>query len=535
MKRIKIIVIASVLLLGTANSKKGIAQVCEPESTQSALQYLRRASLDFRGHLPSIEELESVVTNQSIDAAIIENMVESDAFLETVRAYHRDLLWANVNSQRLTANTWRLTTPRGALRSDILFLIAAARATSYRGSQIPCQNKPQSELGYDPISGIPNTETTALGEQEGYVEVSPYWAPNTRVKVCAFDAQENLEGTGRNGQTVQCNRTTNARDCGCGPSLKWCHSRNGAQDTERYITNSWNEQIFRFVENIVSNDQPYSEILTGNNYEVNGPTSNYFLNLWSAGQAQLLSYPIQNYTIPEVPFSELENWQPVTGGLRHAGLLTLPAFLVKFQTNRSRANRFYNAFLCQEFQAPEGGLPASDDECNQEPNLSERCGCDYCHQTLEPAAAHWGRWVEAGVAPLNEDLFPKTNDDCLRPGARNSLNCRRFYLTQAQHPKEEPYVGQLISYMFATAEMEDNIEKGPEKLARAAIDSGAFASCTVKNVWKHYVGKSETVLDESIHSELTEVFKQGYDLKALVKNIVTRSQYVDAGLYEAEE
>jgi len=508
------------------------AQVCDGEDTQAALQYLRRASLDVRGHLPTIDELNSVVTNEAIDPAIIDNMVDSDLFVDTLRQYHRDLLWTNVTNQRLTANTWLLAAGRRGGARDVMFIPGFARANTYRGAQISCQDKPQSELGYDTATGLPNTETTMAGEQEGYVEIEPYWAPGTTIKVCAFDAQDNLMGTNNAGRPVDCSRTVTAKNCGCGPELQWCHSGNA---TQRAITESFNEQMFRFVEKIISGNRPYTDILTAKDMEVNGPISAYFRNLWNSGQGQLASNSEQNYEMPVIGFSETNNWQTVTREDRHAGLLTMPAYFIKFQSNRGRANRFYNAFLCQDFQAPEGGLPASDDDCHNEPNLTKRCGCKYCHQSLEPAASHWGRWAEAGVAPMNMDLFPVVKPECAGGNANRNFQCRRFYLTEAQHPDEEPYVGTLLSYVFADQEMEDNIETGPIAIAQEAIDSGAFASCTVNKMWSLFMARTPENGEAALVDSLTEDFKTDYNLRRLVKNIMKRPEYVDAGRYSNEK
>ena len=49
----------------------------------------------------------------------------------------------------------------------------------------------------------------------------------------------------------------------------------------------------------------------------------------------------------------------VEAGPAHAGVLTSPAYLLRFQTHRARANRFHVSFLCQPFVAPDGGLPAT--------------------------------------------------------------------------------------------------------------------------------------------------------------------------------
>src|SRR5262249_21684828 len=158
------------------------------------------------------------------------------------------------------------------------------------------------------------------------------------------------------------------------------------------------------------------------------------------------------YPIPAIAFTDKDNWQKVDRLTRHAGVLTMPAYLLKFQSNRGRANRFYNAFMCQHFEAPPGGLPAATDECNSEPDLTERCGCKYCHVAVEPAASHWGRWAEAGVAPLNEVEFPQYKPECAGPNALRNAVCRRLYFTSPATAKEEPFRGMLMSYVFADAE-----------------------------------------------------------------------------------
>ena len=48
--------------------------------------------------------------------------------------------------------------------------------------------------------------------------VAPYWAPDTRIKVCAYDAQANAMGT--DGQPCDVYNPNLA--CGCGPNLRQC-------------------------------------------------------------------------------------------------------------------------------------------------------------------------------------------------------------------------------------------------------------------------------------------------------------------------
>jgi hypothetical protein len=219
--------------------------------------------------------------------------------------------------------------------------------------------------------------------------------------------------------------------------------------------------------------------------------------------------------------------------------LTLPGFLLKFQSNRGRANRFYNAFLCRNFQAPEGGLPAPSDACNDEPDLTQRCGCAFCHSTVEPAAAAWGRWTEAGLAPMAGDEFPRYRDRCdpsSNPRAANDFFCRRFYMIDPVHEKEMAYSGQLISYVFADEHpgRGDTIEAGPRGLAEQAIVSGEFAKCTTQRVWSQFIGREATSTEDEVMTALAQSFSELFTLRDLIRSVVTRPEYRYAGLYEQE-
>ncbi len=514
------------------------AQVCEGSELQSSLQYLRRASLDLRGALPTVEELEAVVAAGEVDLAVIESMLEGEDFEHQMRAYHRDLLWTNLDNQRLTAVIWNLVGPgdRGALASPAFW--APQRSDRYRGGRFPCKDEPAAFGREGEILTTPHP-TEGRVVQEGWVEVSPYWAPTTTVRVCAFDAQEALRVpnlANPNQPQLECS-STGAQDarCGCGPNLSFCQVRVGQLDTRLEIVRSFSEQLLRYGDEVVREGRPYTDFLLGTEMEINGPLSHYLRFQTRTGGGNFLGLPTQGYEVPEIGFDEGDRWVKIERGERHAGVLTMPGYLVKFQTNRSRANRFYNAFLCQYFEAPPGGLPASDDPCSEEPNLTERCGCKFCHVSVEPAAAYWGRFAEAGLASLNEDVFPKFNRACSTPqSARNPL-CRFFYLTEAGHPDEAPYVGMMLPYVFADAVREENIELGPAALAQEAVESGDFARCTTRKMWRSLMGREPLVEDEPVVEALAEDFiANDYDLRELVLSLVTRPEYIEGERFGRE-
>jgi hypothetical protein len=210
-------------------------------------------------------------------------------------------------------------------------------------------------------------------------------------------------------------------------------------------------------------------------------------------------------------------------------VLTDPAYLLRFQTNRARANRYYTVFLCQPFSAPPGGLPSPADSCSSEPDLQQRCGCKYCHALLEPTASHWGRWSEQGAAFLDPERFPRTRPDCeacaLR-GQQCSDDCRRFYVTNSIDPKQEPYLGGLNAYEFRRPEHERNVESGPRLLALSTITDNRLPMCSAGNVVRMLFGREPAEHEADwIASLATRFVQDGYSWKALVKAVVTSDAY----------
>jgi hypothetical protein len=268
--------------------------------------------------------------------------------------------------------------------------------------------------------------------------------------------------------------------------------------------------------------------------ELNGPIVHWLENQTQTSLGLIPAAPVQNYPIPDLAFAE-PDWVQVERGRRHAGVLSMPGYLVKFQSNRGRANRFYNAFLCQHFESS-NPLPPANDPCHLEPDLTKRCGCKDCHTTLEPAAGHWGRWAEGGLLPLEEPTFPTYNPACVTGSSgRASALCGLFYFTQRDvtNPEtDQQYVGLLKPYVYASEETEQNIEAGPEKIAEEAVESGAFAACTVRHMWNRFMSRDPTVDEEEEIDALAQDFATDYSLKRLIEQLVTRREYVEAGAPE---
>jgi hypothetical protein len=481
-------------------------------------QLLRRWSLDLRQRAPSPAEYAALAADQGPVEAHADAMLASAEFSAALRAYHRDLLWPSL-SNALVFNAIAQLTRAG----DRWFNDTDERNVAYRRGPTgtPCADREQHEFDADgaPVPGPDG--------RDGWVWVEPYWAPGTRLKVCAYEAQPRLtaEETDASGRTwtVPCHVTGGyvSRRCGCGPALAFCN----AGPTRGLIRDGFVEQLLRLVDDVVQHDRPYTELLTTRAVEVNGPVSHYLRWQWGFA-ADVLMVP--DWTPPDVPFTEARTWVRAERGPAHAGLLTLPAYLLKFQTNRSRANRFHNAFLCQPFQPPPGGLRLT---ASSEPDVAKRPGCAYCHQTLEPAAAWWGRFVEQGVTWLDPALYPVEHEACRNrawdndPLLRNL--CLRAYISG------RPPAGVLRAYEFArdgspeAEQLARHAALGPRGFAEEAIRDGRFAACTTRKWWAHLM-RREPASDEErddLPRLASEFARGGFRLKPLVRAIVTSEAY----------
>jgi hypothetical protein len=521
----------TVTVLALTCSTTALAQVCEAPSTQQSLQYLRRLSLDVRNHVPDVDEVEAVVEAGGVDDALIDEMFASEEWTQRMRRYHLDQLWTVLSTQQLTNPNFRLTVMAQSADGTPIYWVGN-RANVYRGfAYEPCNDEP---VNYDALGNIATTPSPSTEDavREGWIEVNPYWAPDTTIKVCAFDAQIGNEvpnPLGIDGTIWECSIAGSSGNprCGCGPNLDWCQSLPDL--TEAYIDYYFAIQLLRFSDEILAGERPYTDFIAGRTIEINGPISHFLRHQTWASLGTIIALPDNEMEVPEIPFDELETWETVQRVGRHSGVVTMPAYLLRFATNRARAARFYEAFLCQSFEPPPGGLPAASDPCNNEPNLTKRCGCDHCHKTLEPAAAHWGRYAESGFAPLLEEMFPTNQPACINN--RQSGICRFLYVNEAIVPEEEPYLGMLRPYLYADAETRANIEQGPTALAADAIASGAFAECTVKKMWRLMMAHDPGPRDAETIAALTAQFEQDFDLKTLLKTIVKRPEYVEGSAY----
>ncbi|MFO0723280.1 MAG: hypothetical protein U1E65_05835 [Myxococcota bacterium] len=533
-------------------------QSCKVVRPLEGQRLLRRMSLDLRGVTPTYEETllqqgQDKLSDSTIDAALA-----SPDFRATMRRYHQSLLWPNVSQVELSPNPYNLIGYAFA-ENDIVYFspLRAVFVRTISGELFrPCKNEPAR---FD-ADGLPIADPLVIGGetvayQEGWVMVEPYWAPGTQVKVCAYDAQpaaaaapcpgpasrypflapscEAIQSyaaatqTPFTGATVDCSGPFGsfAPGCGCGPNLRMCTT----PETLATLQQSMLDQELKIIDDVIAEDRPYTDVLLTKQLPINGPLAHY-LKYQSRLSFDLYGDPDSATPIPEaLRFSDPpDQWTRVTRGGRHSGVLTTPGYLLRFQSNRARAHRYYNAFECSSF-IPAGSLPSPFEPCSQHEDLTKRCGCDACHKQLEPLASHWGRFAEYGFAPIDDQTFPKViGSSCAAPfsSMERLFRCTRFYKLDVVGD-EVPFRYDLNAYVFRTPTEVENIEAGPSHLVQSSIESGAFATCTTRKMWTQLMRRSPSADEEAtVIPGLAESFKaSGYKLKSLVKTIIQNPAY----------
>lgn len=524
------IVPAIVLLASSASA--GDPAACEVQHDIDKYQLLRRLSLDLRSRIPTIEEYEALDAEEDVPVETIQSYLEGDEFRRTMRQYHERLFWPNIIPAKIHDVETLLTDVKDPYAWRIY---SGVRTKTMRNhANAGCSDFEQTH--FDPAHPGEFRPDPAYVQvdadgvlHEGWRYVHPFWEkdPAAKLKVCAFDAQEAVNVPASGGTTVDCASIPGRklRECGCGPGLQSCYPTGFVIDNP--IKASLREQLNLLVDEVTVGGKSYTDLLLSTKAKQDGKIA-----FWKKHLAPSVELNI-TYNVPD-PAEEVldkdyldETWTEVDRGPLHAGVLTLPIYLLRFQTNRSRGDRFRVNFMCQYFIPPEKLEPAPG--CSEtDSDITKRCNCQYCHQILEPLSLHFATFAEAGTTLMTDEAtFPQKDITCA-DGTPTAF-CRRFYVTQpdAHNP------GVLTAYQFSDTHPDyvDIIQKGPRALAQETIDSGAFAQCAVKRVFSYFHKRDLAVVgDDTDELELlnnlaTEFEGTGYDLRQLILRVVTLPQY----------
>jgi hypothetical protein len=366
---------------------------------------------------------------------------------------------------------------------------------------------------------------------------------------------DSFYATHHHGEPVDCTVGSGfsmSIDCGCGPGLSRCLpggsfsfdpaafafssqqplGMDNPVDANQQSASSWTrvwwgEEVRHFLGYLFDQDRDFREVLTAHYSFVNGPLAQFYrsiapntccgvaLGLANLKQPDPLFDPAQ---LPaDLQPQDQSKWELVQDRGPHAsGILTMPAFVTKFGSRRSKGHVLYNAFLCRDFVAGNVQLQPST-----EPNLMIRPGCQTCHVRLEPMAAYFSRIVESDWTWLPEDKFPIQNTICKNQpdgGLPKNGGCVTYY---------DPAFGDADAGMLRGAYgSPDHAALGPAGMAQEIIADDQFAGCVAQNVASSFLGRPLTVEDAVLKQSLADAFVQGgYKMRALVKAMVLSNVY----------
>lgn len=540
-------VATSVLLSAHAPASADEA-VCALHRELPVERQIRRLSIDLRGTVPDMADYEAAKGATSVPDSIIDAYLASDEIRVQMRRYHESLLWTN---PAIIIGDVGFSLSTVDFGGGTVVHYISGRRNVYRGGDgtHTCQNKPQTDLGYDP-DGRPTSEFKGKDNgvdwfAEGWVEVHPYWEadPNKKIKICSFDAQASETytiPTGANAGTYSCNHVLangqlsaeKKNPCGCGPDLNYCILTGTVQPV---ILSAIREQMLRFIDLHTVGGKPYSEILTSKAVHYNGPLVHYFTYLskeQTFSRTQNIHQPADG-PLPNLSYLQQDQWVEIERESPHAGLLTLPAYLLRFQTNRGRANRYRIAFTGEYFQPPS----TKDTNCAQEgKDLTGRCVCRGCHVTLEPLAAHFGKFVEAGTTALSafEPEYATQNACSKGIGPASTAWCDRYYVPvpSMADPDIRPYRLKALEFDDPAHPMVGpNFEAGPGGLAQGHIDNGVFHRVAVEHLFEFLMKRPPNLdvtspdFEGDILQEIADNFQVHDDFKKAVRDLVKLPAY----------
>jgi hypothetical protein len=466
-----------------------------------------------------MEEYAAVSEVGTVPLNLVDEWLDTEAFRDQMIRLHRSLFWNELSNLRVGHNRLRLSKSSGIWwRRD--------QARTYRGGvdRVRCLNEPatysdEGELLFE-------YSVDEFGQdvrREGYVEVTAYWAPGEAVKICALDAQDLLIGD--DGADCATSAGFSDTSCGCGPDLQWCMPDSASAK----ILNSFEQDLDQRVGWMVDGDMPYDALLTDAPAFVNGPISHFLRHqVQFGGNLKLSPMPIPLAQVPIIPFADDTNWVGIELSNSHAGALSSAAFLLRFQTNRSRASKFSTEFLCDPFVAPSGGLPPTTDEEAMEPDLQKRAGCKYCHARLEPTASYWGRYPESGAGLLNKSDYPAFSEVCeacaLKTGPCPSM-CNQ-YVTKASVASEEAYFGWLKHTLFIKPDAMTYIDEGPAALVKRSIVDNKLPSCIARKTASWLFGRGLHPSESAWLDGVAQDFLiSGLHLRDLIRALATSPMY----------
>ncbi len=190
------------------------------------------------------------------------------------------------------------------------------------------------------------------------------------------------------------------------PNARWYGDNN---DNRNRANDAIAQEPLEIISYIVTNDRPFTEILTADYTVVNPYSARSYGVLEDAGFADE---------------NDANEWRMVQlAGTPHAGVVTTPAFLNRNPTtdtnrNRNRSAVFYDYFLATDvLKLAERPIDPTQTDMSQNPTLFDS-QCTVCHSVIDPVAGAFQNWDENGhYAPRDSGWYT----DMLPPGLEDEI------------------------------------------------------------------------------------------------------------------
>jgi hypothetical protein len=388
-------------------------------------------------------------------------------------------------------------------------------------------------LTLTPKSGVLGTFATQRGcvQREGWVMAdAPFWDASgaSQVAACAIEAQSRDVNP---ATLASCDGSgfLSDRSCGCGTRFRRCEA--GDQSVYEARVAAINDEPLRITDAVLRRDEDYFQILTSRRSFINGVLASLYRENQAIG-ALAISPPAAREALPDLAYSApADDWVEYLRGDNASGVLTTPAWLYRFPTQRARVAQFYEAFLCKAFSPPADAVsPDPEDSCNRENNLAKRCGCNYCHATIEPTGAHWGRFGERNAQYLDAISFPKFDAKCRDCALAGNTGCDGEcgnYVMQAYDGDGASSLGMLKTFLYRNESDEPNVAGGPRMLVERMLQTGDLERCVVSRIWSEFLGRPMTSEERELYLDsLAQAFlEEGRNLKQLIRQVVTSDAY----------
>ncbi|RYZ67522.1 MAG: DUF1592 domain-containing protein, partial [Proteobacteria bacterium] len=228
------------------------------------------------------------------------------------------------------------------------------------------------------------------------------------------------------------------------------------QEKRQWTGSSLTEEPLRFIEYIVRNDKPFSDVVAGN-YVVANP---YVAKAYGLPHSQEMT-PEHFLDWERIDYSPAQNQMndgtARTVAVPAAGVLTTPAFLTRWETTptnrgRKRARIVLKTFLATDiFKFAQRPVDSTALTSVQNPTLNSR-ECVVCHSVLDPIAGGF-----RGFSENNEmtrfSSADKWHDDMVPPGINGVSMPPQNYgnalmWTGAQIPRDPRFAISVAQVMY---------------------------------------------------------------------------------------